>query len=218
MTNMSAEINRLTTIQLQRITARADEEKLKADLETAREFQVHLYMRWLTQQHRQMFILLFVFVIIVLQKEANEEYYKEQEEQKLKDEEKRRQETPDKGFINPTHPTHPPKNNILRIIEKCDKESEASKAEQIKAKEMEVWWSTLITIAQTLILCLHSHMITKKQKQNEKSTPSSVPAQAKASEGANKRQFTGARSSGKTPHKTEKASSEARSSERRQKT
>ena len=40
MTNMSAEINRLTAIQLQRITARADEEKLKADLETAREFQV----------------------------------------------------------------------------------------------------------------------------------------------------------------------------------
>ena len=93
MTNMSAEINRLTTIQLQRITARADEEKDKADLDTARKFQVHLYMRWLTQQHRQMFILLFVFVIIVLQKEANEEYYKEQKEKK------------------------------------CDKESEASKAE-----------------------------------------------------------------------------------------
>ena len=55
-------------------------------------------------------------------------------------------------------------------------------------------------------------LITKKQKQNEKSTPSSVPAQAKASEGANKRQFTGARPSGKTPHKTGKASSEARSS------
>ncbi len=57
MTNMSAEINRLTAIQLQHITARADEEKLKADLNTAREFQVHVYMRWLTQQHRQMFIL-----------------------------------------------------------------------------------------------------------------------------------------------------------------
>ena len=141
MTNMSAEINRLTAIQLQRITARADEEKDKADLDTAREFQVHLYMRWLTQQHRQMFILLFVFVIIVLQKEANEEYYKERKEKiekKLNDEEKRLQETPDKCFVNPTHPTHPPKNNILRIIEKCDKESEASKAEQIKAKEMEV--------------------------------------------------------------------------------
>ena len=80
MTNMSAEIKRLTAIQVQRITARADEEKLKADLETAREFQVHLYMRWLTQQHRQMFIILFVFVIIVLQKEANEEYYKERKE------------------------------------------------------------------------------------------------------------------------------------------
>ena len=60
-------------------------------------------------------------------------------------------------------------------------------------------------------------LITKKQKQNEKPTPSSVPAQAKASEGANKRNFTGARPSGKTPHKTEKASSEARSSERRPK-
>ena len=112
MTNMSAEINRLTAIQLQRITARADEEKLKADLETAREFQVHLYMRWLTQQHRQMFILLFVFVIIVLQKEANEEYYKERKEKKekkLKDKEKRRQETFDKGFVNPPHHTHPQK-------------------------------------------------------------------------------------------------------------
>ncbi len=57
MTNMSAEIKRLTAIQVQRITARADEEKDKADLDTARKFQVHLYMRWLTQQHRRMFIL-----------------------------------------------------------------------------------------------------------------------------------------------------------------
>ena len=57
MTNMSAEIKRLKAIQVQRITARADEEKDKAALDNAKEFQVHLCMRWLTQQHRQMFIL-----------------------------------------------------------------------------------------------------------------------------------------------------------------
>ena len=42
----------------------------------------------------------------------------------------------------------------------------------------------------------------EKQKQNEKPTPSSVPAQAKASDGVNKRKFTGVRPSGKTPHKS----------------
>jgi len=57
MTNMSAEINRLTAIQLQRITARADEELLKANYDAARGFQVHLNMCWLTQQHHQMFML-----------------------------------------------------------------------------------------------------------------------------------------------------------------
>jgi hypothetical protein len=43
MTNMSAEILRLTTIQLERITVRTDEELLKADHDAAREFQVHTY-------------------------------------------------------------------------------------------------------------------------------------------------------------------------------
>ena len=43
MKNMSAEINRLTVIQLQRIAARADEELLRVNHEAAREFQVHLY-------------------------------------------------------------------------------------------------------------------------------------------------------------------------------
>ena len=57
MTNMSAEINRLQAIQLQRITARADEELLKANHDAARDFQVHLYMHWSTQQHRQVIIL-----------------------------------------------------------------------------------------------------------------------------------------------------------------
>ena len=60
-------------------------------------------------------------------------------------------------------------------------------------------------------------LISKKQKQNPEPKPSSVPAKAKASEGANKRKYTGARPSGKTPHKTEKATSEAKSSGKRHK-